>query len=429
MRRYSGYIRYIAAFAALLAFLAGIAAVSAIDVECTVRMDAVDASGNHFAVKGNTTRKCDDSCSFSMPKFDLSDANFANFTLYYEDNGLYEIYFYSTGNEFTQDPKDDIIVEIKNETEAPEQITCNEDECDNDCAVCSDNKCHEPGFECEEAVSIEKIFPSTTDIGVTQLNILIRNIGTVDLKDIYTELSGDGISTTDVTPIASLVSGDKDYVFLKMNATKAGNIDLVIKLYINGVLRDKTVGQITIIGKKPEETPAEETINVSQLSAKLSEAKARYNGLEQQYESKKSAGYSVDFIYDRIKETNDYINTAQNYMIDGDYKKAKANIGIVEENLNEISARLDSATQQKTAFSDTLRNNVLYIGSIAAAVVSVFSAYGLFKSHINKQKIIELRERIKLKKEMQEDREEERKEKEKKKGKAKKKAKKKSKKR
>ncbi|MCX6707288.1 MAG: hypothetical protein NT001_04065 [Candidatus Woesearchaeota archaeon] len=57
-----------------------------------------------------------------------------------------------------------------------------------------------------------------------------------------------------------------------------------------------------------------------------------------------------------------------------------------------------------------MKNNILYIGSIAAAVVSVFSAYGLFKSHVNKQKIIELKEKIKLKQEQQEDRKEEREE-------------------
>ncbi|MCX6707287.1 MAG: hypothetical protein NT001_04060 [Candidatus Woesearchaeota archaeon] len=279
--------------------LAGISAVYALDVEYNVRMDAIDASSAPFATEENATKSCEDSCSFPMPAFDISNANFANFTLEYEKSGSYSIYFDSTGNEFTQDPNDDIIVEL---TKKPTAINCNDNKCDKECVTCSDKRCHEPGFECKESVTIENIFPNTADIGVTQLNILLKNTGTVDLTDIYTEVSGDGISTIDVTPIASLVSGDKDYVFLKMNATKTGNIDLVIKLFTNGVLKDKTFGQITIVGDKPAVIP-DEGINVSQLSAKLNEAKARYNDIEQQYESKKAAGYVVDLIYDKIKET------------------------------------------------------------------------------------------------------------------------------
>jgi hypothetical protein len=400
-------MRYIAAFAAVFIFLAGITAVSAANADPTtvkymIIMDAVDDSGNLFRAGANVTKGCSDSCSFSMPGFDLSQANFANFTIYYEDKDIYNAYFYSTENEFTQDTEDEIIVELINVIPPEDKTVCDATQCDKDCVICSDSKCHEPGFECKEAVAIERIVPNTADIGVTQLNILMRNIGTVDLKEIYTELSGDGISTTDITPIAILVSGDKDYIFLKINATKAGNIDLVIKLYVNGVLKDKTVGQITIIGQKPAETPADEGINVSQLSANLKNAKARYEDLSQEYEAKKSSGYVVDLLYDKIKETNDYINTAQNYIIDGDYKKANANINIAEENLNEISIRLENAKKQEKDFSDTFRNNVLYIGSIAAAVVSVFSAYGLFKSHINKQKLEELSKKIKLTKEKQE---------------------------
>ena len=400
MRGYFGYMKSIAGYIAILIMLlAGISAAYALDIEYNVRMDALDSSGASFSAEENATQSCEDSCSFPLPEFDLSDADFANFTLEYEKSESYRIHFYSTDDDFTQDSNDDIIVEL---TKKPAETSCNEKKCDRECSVCPDRRCHEPGFECKESVTIEKIFPNTADIGITQLKCLLRNTGTVDHSDIYTEISGDGISTTDVTPIASLVSGDKDYVFLKMNATKAGNIDLVIKLYMNGVLRDKTVGQITIIGNRPQVTAADEGINVSQLSARLNAQKARYNDIEQQYESKKAEGYVVDLLYDKIKETNDYINTAQNYMIDGDYKKAKANIEIAEESLNEISIRLENAKKQQKAFSDTVRNNILYIGSIAAAVVSVFSAYGLFKSHINKQKIEELSKKIKLTKEKQE---------------------------
>ncbi|MBS3097387.1 hypothetical protein J4209_01180 [Candidatus Woesearchaeota archaeon] len=305
---------------------------------------------------------------------------------------------------------DDGLVEENISSEVPLNLTdetvseeialvCDETQCDDGCVVCGDNKCHEEEFVCTEALNIEKILPGTITTGVAQINVLIRNTGNVDLRNISIEFSGDGISTLEKLPIEMLVGGDKDYTFTKIGAAKAGVIDLVIKLYVNKDLKDTLVRQLTVLEEEVINiTNTTVEINITAITERLDKLKEKYIRLEQDYQNKKLQDYYVDMAYDNLKETDEYINEAQFYLVEGDYKKIELILTIIEDNFGNIENELENAKKEEKTIRDQIKTNVIYIGSIAAAIVSTLTALGLIRSHINKQKLMELHKKIQPKK-------------------------------
>ena len=273
---------------------------------------------------------------------------------------------------------------IDNDTIKVSTPICNETLCDNSCIICSDQKCHPPDFMCIESVAIEKFFPNSMVIGANQINILLRNKGHVDLHNIYAELSGDGITTTDKIPLDKLAAGEKDYTFTKITASKSGVIDLVIKLFINDSLKEKKVEQLTVIEEKKPEAKAEE--NISMISSQIENLKETYKELEEDYQNKKLADYPVDIVYDNLKEASTYIKDAKISLLEGNYKNSKNNIDLAQESLSSIEEELKNAKKKEVSSFDKLRNKLVIFGSMAAAIISILTAWGLIRSHASKIK-------------------------------------------
>jgi len=378
------------AYAAVILFLLNAALVSA-EIKYTININLADSNDTDYIVPKSHVKQCETSCNFSIPTFEVPPGyTITGYSLEYVQQEGYEIYFQSTNDKSTQDANDLIMVDVAQVPEAPE-ITCNENKCDDECVVCKDKKCHDPGFQCTEKVEISRIFPSSASVGITQMNILIKNTGTVDVGEVYAEMSGDGITTNKKMPIQSLAVGDKDYTFTEINATKPGNIDLVIKLYVNGVLKQKAVGQLAVIG---EEKPVEQA-NVTGMNIRIDELKDKYMALEQEYQDKSLAGYQLGTIYDQLKEARGYIANAQSNLLEGEYKKAEANLEIAKENIDLIETQLKNPKKKQKTFMDKFRENILYIGSTAAAIVSIFAAYTYIHKTFKKQKEFG-REKIKM---------------------------------
>jgi len=302
-----------------------------------------------------------------------------------------------------------VINETQNNTtpvEAPPEsppaepsVVCNAEQCDSECVQCSDYICHSPNFTCIEKFDVDKITPKTTGTGINQLNILLKNTGSVDLYNLYAEVSGDGITTLERTAVDKLAAGDKDYAFVKINATKAGMIDLVVKLYMKSTLVDKVIGQLNVTEEKI--AIVQETYNEAQIAANINSLKPKYKIVEAEYLAKKDSGYNVELIYNNLKETSDDIKNAQIYLSEKDFKKASISVGVINESLNELSSDLKNAKKKNITLMDKIKNNMIYFGSIAAAIISVFGAWTLIRSkskeHIDKLKKIKI-PKLKLKK-------------------------------
>ena len=272
------------------------------------------------------------------------------------------------------------------------QLVCKTGQCENGCIKCSDRECHDPGFQCIEEITLDKFFPNKVTMGETQLNIVLRNTGTVNLDDIYASVSGDGIAMLDKISVEKLNVGDKDYVFAKINASKSGTIDIVIKIYVAGNVKLKYVDQL-IVAEPPKTAPAD-VINVTMLNSEFEQLKQKYRDLEQLYQDKKTQGYPVDLIYDNLRAVFNHITETQSFLLQGDYKKAQIGLGVISSNLDDIEEQLNEVRKEKETLSGKVKNNLLFFGSLAAALVSIFTAYKLIQGSVDRKKLLELHKRI-----------------------------------
>lgn len=278
-------------------------------------------------------------------------------------------------------------------TTEPAVLVCSANQCDAGCVLCSDNKCHDPGFTCEADLNIESITPEELDIGKNQLNILVRNTGNVDLKNVYAEVSGNGISMVDNDEIESLVVDDKDYAFVRIIAEKAGKVDLAIKLYSNSELIKKDVQQITIVGEEQKV----ETLNKTEVENTLNQLKERHKQIEQDYQTKKNEGYPVDEVFDNLKSASTYLKDANFYLLDGDLKKTDINTKLAEESLNDVEDGLKNLKKAEKTLGEKIKANLVYISSIAAAIITLLTAYKLTTNYVNKKNLVELHQKVKEK--------------------------------
>ena len=134
-------------------------------------------------------------------------------------------------------------------------------------------------------------------------------------------------------------------------------------------------------------------INATEISERIDKQKEKYIELEQEYQNKKLQNYYVDMVYDKLKETKDSMKEVENLMLDKEYKKADYLLNTIDESFVQIESELDSA--RGMTFGDKLKQNMLLFGSIAAAVVSIVTAYSLIKRSVNKDKMKDLHDRLK----------------------------------
>src|SRR3989344_1379783 len=77
-----------------------------------------------------------------------------------------------------------------------------------------------------ENFTLLEIFPKTLTIGKAQLNLLVQNTGTKELKNLGAFLSGDSILVSDIRPIEILKPQEQDYILVWIETRKTGDIKL-----------------------------------------------------------------------------------------------------------------------------------------------------------------------------------------------------------
>ncbi len=388
--------------------------VSALHITYSVEVNANNSEAQAYFESINETKECENKCEFDIPLFNIPENySIQSYHLDFEPNDEYNVYFTSTSTNETQNLNDTVTIIVlqqpdnttNNTQNQTPQIVCDETRCDIGCVKCDDG-CHPPKYKCLTEFKLEKLTPSLVQKGESQINLLIRNTGNEIIRMISAEITGDGITTISAIPIEELLVSDKDYVFVKINASKSGNIDIVIKFYIGKELISKEVEQIYVLEEKPTNTtvPVTEKYNVTLLNKRLEALKEKHKSLEVLYTEKKAEGYYVDIIYDNLKVAMEYIKEVQINLVESNYKKASTGMDILEELLVNIDQQLQSAKKTELSSSEKFRNKIIYFGSIAAAIVSILTAFTLIRNHINKQKILELHQKIsKLKQKQAED--------------------------
>jgi len=398
-------------------FLIMLATVSAASVSYTLTATATNGVDTQTFTQ-DIVQTCDATCSGQIPTFNSvpEGYNINAYALDYPVGSSYTISFSSTGNKQTTVLNDLITIEIgagqpvvpgesdplnppATETPLNPTIKCDDTQCDLGCSRCKDDMCHPAGFECKEEITIDKIVPASINLGANQLNLLVRNTGTVQFKDIYAEVSGDGITTTEKLHLEKLVPGDKDYLFVKITASKSGMIDLVVRMYVNnGTLQQRDIQQINVVQENTATVTADEAL-VANLTKTVDSLRAKNKELEQLYSSKKQERYSVDGIDDRLKNAHNLVVQAQSALYDQDYKKVQSSSRIAGDELSSIQDLLNEAKKPTVSFMDKVKNNIVYVASIITGIMVIISAIGLVRSHVNKEKLKELGNKLKIKKE------------------------------
>ena len=268
-------------------------------------------------------------------------------------------------------------------------LVCSELQCDTGCTICSDGSCHAPEEECTTALVVEKVTPSTIKTGEQQLNILLKNTGTVALFDIEAEVSGYGITTLETLSIEALPFGEKDYTFTKVLAENAGVNDIIVKVYANKTLVTQEIVSITVTEEEQEE---EEIVLFNQTAAlaALNETRVKYNALEMLYYEKEKQDYLVFGIDKDLVEIKEYLRQAQVAVIEQDEKEFQKNLVAAQTTIENVAAELESAQKEDKTFIEILSENLALIGSLFGVLISGVTVWSMTKVHLKRAKIVNI---------------------------------------
>lgn len=281
--------------------------------------------------------------------------------------------------------------QTQNNTNLTTSLVCSEVQCDEGCSVCSDGSCVAPEINCREELTIEKITPTTVAKGQQQLNILVRNTGTVALYEIEAEVSGYGVTTEEKISIEELPAGEKDYTFTKIDIQDAGIIDVVVKVMSNKTVMTQEIVQITVQEEVVEQNETtEETLNTTEATALLETEKAVYEEMEKAYFEKEKEGYLVYGIDEDLKEIKEYLRKAQVAIIEQNKEDFDKNLVLAKTDLEELKETLETAEKEKKTIGQLLSENLAVIGSLFGVIISGVTVWSLTKVHLKKANIVNI---------------------------------------
>ena len=245
-----------------------------------------------------------------------------------------------------------------------------------------------------QAIALEKITPIQMRVGEEQLNIVVKNTGTVPLYSVEAQVSGYGITTKETLPIEFLPINEKDYTFTKIIIENPGTIDIVIKIYANGTLLSQEISAVTVINSEEEkivETSVNEiTMNVTIASEELNKTRALYNEVEKKYYEKEKEEYIVYGIKEDLFEIKEYLREAQVAIIEQSQKEFEINNLAAKTNLETIISNLEHAEKAKKTFTEIVSENLALIGSLLGVLISAVTVWSITKSHLKNTKIVNI---------------------------------------
>lgn len=223
-------------------------------------------------------------------------------------------------------------------------------------------------------IIIKNFIPKQFKIGDVQFNIQVLNNANYTLNNIISLVSGEGYSTYDVTPIESLESREKDYIFVNGNFRKAGNITLIIR--ING---DVFYQNVSVVSNEDmdEKQKAEEQRKaiLLNLSASLQELEQKYNLLEDEISSKSEDNYDVSKI--NLDDLRRIIRDARLDILMENIGGAKINLNLAQQEYSDQKNNLSRA--KKIPFIQRTKDFAIIFSAIAGALIMFFTLSELLR--------------------------------------------------
>jgi len=248
--------------------------------------------------------------------------------------------------------------------------------------------------------SVTKFVPSEFKVGDVQFNMQVWNIGNVELEDLIALVSGKGFSTYSIIPIDRLSPGQSSYSIVMGNFKEQGNITLMIKIKDktfykkvevidpNYISEEEKQRQIEEQRKAEEEAKNARQARITNLTNELKILESNYTQLETLLNQKKAAKYDVSEV--SLADLKDLLREARADIITENLAGAMANLDLAKIEQADQRNKLDNAQIIKVSILNLIRNNLLLISSVAAAIITLFTFY-----EFTKKKQQQLRDQVK----------------------------------
>src|SRR3989338_8418911 len=207
----------------------------------------------------------------------------------------------------------------------------------------------------DSKINIASYFPTSLQLKENQVTFLVANEGTEPIKDISAKVIGEGIQHLSSTTISRLKPGEQDSLTVKMNVLKEGSLTASVKI-------DEKIFPVTF-------AVAEQVkVNKEELETNLLELKEKLKTEEDKYYEKKADGFLVSEVFDTIKSTKGQLQDAQEKMLTGRLQEAQVNVNLVGSAIADITYRLDDAKKPNQTVLSWMKDNLVTITAIIAAV-------------------------------------------------------------
>ena len=331
-----------------LLFISQIAIALPVNYDITI-FGTVD--GILFSKTQNEVKDCiEQMCTYDIPFFETPDNfTFSNYSLSHSSELIKSIVFESTNDLTSTLLIDKILLTTK---------------------------------ELKEELKIGRLVTKNLVTGQNTLVLQIDNIGTKDLTEVYTQISGDGVKTVNA-PTLNIPKGQSDFTTTTVIVTNTGNIDIIIKAYAGNVLLGQAIETISVpaLEQAPvEDTQVVELINISYGQEQIESLWNILTEYERDFLTKKSEEYNIIDLSESFDEISEDIKDLELRLPDMTKESFDREISLIRRSLDDLKLQLDHATPRK--FTDKIKENVGVIATVIGAIVSALTAFGLAKTHV-----------------------------------------------
>ena len=308
--------------------------------------------GTSFSKTQNEVKECDEGmCVFDVPVFETPvNFTFSNYTLSQPSELIKSLAFESTNDVLSTLITDKITLTTK---------------------------------ELKEELKIGRLVTKNLVSGQNTIVLQIENIGTKDLKEVHTEISGDGVKTMSSQRV-SILRGQSDFTTTFVSVTNTGTIDIIIKAYAGDVLLGQTIETISVPVPQQIDTEVVAVVDIAYAQEQVELLWSTVTEYERVFLTKRAEEYVLTDLTDALDKINEEIKDLELRIPDMTKESFDREVSLIKRSLDDVKLQLDHATPKK--FTDKLKENVGAVAAVIGTIVSALTAYGLAKTHVAKGK-------------------------------------------
>jgi len=209
-------------------------------------------------------------------------------------------------------------------------------------------------------INVDSYSPTSFKLnGETTMSIIVANTGNEYLTNIDAKTISDKVIFKKSTTISSLAPNDKDVITLTFVPVSAGKFNIPVK----------------IMGKNfnlaVEIVDENKLYSADELQQKVAGLKQTLDQYERDYLNKKASGYLVGDIYTSITSAKDTLQSIQADLISGKLASVNNALIVLQPKIEDIGNFLKESQKPKKSFGDILKENALFITTIAAGIAAL----------------------------------------------------------